>query len=144
MRVRGYDSIGIRVDLGEVADKVGAKLVPHSQRIEQEGLNVKIQGLVIQKQLGQQTEALAVCLRSVNKQRARREGPANSVFLAVHLPQRYAALAVDLVARRVWRMRFPSPCLCSVRTRPHDVTICTRCRRSCASVGMYFRQYSQM
>ena len=43
---------------------MGAKLVPHSQRIEQEGLNVEIQGLVIQKQLCEQADVLAVDLRN--------------------------------------------------------------------------------
>jgi hypothetical protein len=49
--------------LGEVADQVRAKLVPDCQRIEQKWLDIQIQRLVIEKELGKQTQALTVRLK---------------------------------------------------------------------------------
>ena len=46
-------------DLGEIADNMRALLVNLTQDVEQERLHVKIQGLVVQKQLGQQAQILA-------------------------------------------------------------------------------------
>ena len=45
-------------DLGEIADNVRALPVDLTEDIKQEGLHVKVQRLVVQKQFGQQAEVL--------------------------------------------------------------------------------------
>ena len=49
-----------RAYLGEVADQVAALAVVLGEHIEEEGLHVVVQRLVVQKQLGQQTQVLTV------------------------------------------------------------------------------------
>lgn len=51
--------------LGEVADDVGALAVHLGQEVEDEGLDVEVEGLVVQEELGQQAEVLAVDLGGV-------------------------------------------------------------------------------
>ena len=48
--------------LGEVADQVAAGVVCLGHDVEEEGLHVVVQRLVVQEQLGQETEVLAVDL----------------------------------------------------------------------------------
>lgn len=49
-----------RTYLGEVADQVATFAVVLGKNVEQERLHVVIQGLVVQKKLGQQTQVLTV------------------------------------------------------------------------------------
>ena len=49
-----------RAYLGEVPDQVAALAVILGEHVEEEGLHVVVQGLVVQKQLGQQTQVLTV------------------------------------------------------------------------------------
>lgn len=49
---------------GEVADDVRPLLVDLGQDVEDEGLHVKVQGLVVQEQFGQQTQVLTVDLHT--------------------------------------------------------------------------------
>lgn len=46
--------------LGEVANKVAPFVVVLGQDVEKEGLHVIVEGLVVQEQLGQQTQVLTV------------------------------------------------------------------------------------
>lgn len=46
--------------LGEVADEVATFAVVLGQDVEKEGLHIIVEGLVVQEQLGQQTQVLAV------------------------------------------------------------------------------------
>lgn len=52
MRLRPY--------LGEVADKMAAFAVILCQDVEKEGLHIIVQSLVVQEELGQQTQVLTV------------------------------------------------------------------------------------
>ena len=55
--------------LGEVADNVRALLVDLAEDVEEEGDDVEVEGLVVEEELGQQAQVLAV----------------QSVFPAIHL-----------------------------------------------------------
>lgn len=46
--------------LGEVTDKVATFAVVLGEDIEKEGLDIIVEGLVVQEQFGQQTQVLAV------------------------------------------------------------------------------------
>lgn len=46
--------------LGEVANEVATFAVVLGQDVEKEGLHVVVEGLVVQEQLGQQTQVLTV------------------------------------------------------------------------------------
>ena len=46
--------------LGEVADEVASLAVILGQDVEKEGFHIVVEGLVIQEQLGQQTQVLTV------------------------------------------------------------------------------------
>lgn len=48
---------------GEVADHVAAELVVFGEHVEQEWLDFEVQGLVVEEQLGEQTQVLTICLR---------------------------------------------------------------------------------
>ena len=69
--------------LGEVSHEVAACVVCLSHDIEQEGLHVVVQRLVVEEQLGQQTQILAVDL----------------VLLAVYFKHRYGSLPVHFISR---------------------------------------------
>ena len=71
--------------LGEIADEVAALAIVLGQHVEEEGLHVVVEGLVIQKQLGEETEVLAVDLAGH----------------AVHFEDGEVFVAVDFVGRRV-------------------------------------------
>lgn len=64
---------------------MAAKLVIHSEHIEEERLDVIVQGLVVQEELDQQTQVLTVDL----------------VDVSIHLEHREPLVAVDLVSRRM-------------------------------------------
>ena len=49
-------------DLGEVANQVGAVAVNLGEDVEHERVHVKVERLVIEEQLGQQTQVLAIQL----------------------------------------------------------------------------------
>lgn len=70
---------------GEVSYQVAALLVILGEDVEQKGLHIVVEGFVVQEQLGQQTEVLAVDL----------------VGVAIHLEHGDVATAVDLGSRRV-------------------------------------------
>ena len=71
--------------LGEVAHEVAALAVVLGQHVEEEGLNVVVEGLVVQEQLGQEAEVLAVDLAGH----------------AVHLEDGEVLVAIDFVGRRM-------------------------------------------
>lgn len=54
--------LGTMLLLGEVSDQVAALRVVLGQDVEQEGLDVVVEGLVIKKELDQETEILAIDL----------------------------------------------------------------------------------
>ena len=74
-----------RLLFGEVADKMAALAVVLGQHVEEEGLDVVVERLVIEEELCQEAEVLAVDLTAH----------------AVHLEDRKVGLAVDLVGGRV-------------------------------------------
>jgi hypothetical protein len=76
---------GRRLLLREVADDVGATLVDLREDVEQEGLDVVVQRLVVQKQLGEEAQVLAVY----------------GVVLAVHFKDGEGAVPVHLIPWRV-------------------------------------------
>lgn len=53
--------------LGEVSDQVAAGVVGLCHDVEQEGLHVVVQSFVVQEQLGQQAQVLAVNLGTEKK-----------------------------------------------------------------------------
>ena len=67
---------------------MAAQLVHLCQHVEQEGLHIKVESLVVKKELGKEAEVLAVDL----------------VVTSVRLKHRDGALAVDFMARGL------SPC----------------------------------
>lgn len=69
------------VYLREVADEMTALFIILRESVEQEGLHVIVEGLVVEEEFGQQTEVLAVDLAHV----------------AVHLEHGQVVVAVDLV-----------------------------------------------
>mmetsp|Transcript_26858 Transcript_26858/g.46853 ORF Transcript_26858/g.46853 Transcript_26858/m.46853 type:complete len:210 (-) Transcript_26858:65-694(-) len=71
--------------LAEVPDEVRPLVVHLAQHVEQERVHVVVERLVVQEELGEQAQVLAVEL----------------VGLAVHLPQGEVLVAVDLAPRRV-------------------------------------------
>jgi len=48
--------------LGEVSEDVAAVCIVLRHHVEEERFDIKVEGLVVQKQLGQQTQVLAVYL----------------------------------------------------------------------------------
>lgn len=85
---RATDSRGeyiFRANLREISDHVTAFVVHFRHHVEQEWLDVVVQRLVVQEQLGQQTQILTVQL----------------VLLAIHFEHRQATFPVYLVAGRL-------------------------------------------
>ena len=64
---------------------MGPLAVPLSQHVEEERLHIKVEGLVLQEELGHEAEVLAVHL----------------VLLPIHLEEGEPLVAVDLVTRWV-------------------------------------------
>ena len=64
---------------------MAATAVCLGHHVEEKGLNVKVECLVLQEQLGHEAEVLAV----------------DFVFFSVHFEDRELVLAVDFVSRRV-------------------------------------------
>ena len=71
--------------LGEVAHQVAAHVVVDGEHVEEEGLYVVVERLVVEEQLGEEAQVLAVDL----------------IDVSIHLKYREFAVAVDLVGGRV-------------------------------------------
>lgn len=71
--------------LGEIANDVGSLPIHFSQDVEHERLHIEVQGFVIQEELGQEAEVLAV----------------NLVVSPVHFIHRDVVLPIDLLSRRL-------------------------------------------
>lgn len=54
--------ITARTNLGEIADDVSASFVDFTEDVKEEGLDVKIERLVVQEEFGQETEILSINL----------------------------------------------------------------------------------
>lgn len=76
--------------LAEIADDVAAALVARGHHVEQEGVDVVVQRLVVEEQLAQQAQIAAP----------------GALPAAVDLEERHVLVAVDLVARRVDQRAF--------------------------------------
>ena len=84
-RLRARVRVRAHAHLWEVADQVAAIVVVVRQHVEEEGLDVVVERLVVEEELREQTQVLAVDLAHV----------------AVHLKHRVLATPVDLVGRRL-------------------------------------------
>ena len=70
---------------GEVADKMAAVFVAGAHDVEEEGVDVIVEGFVIQEELGEETQVTAP----------------SPLAAAIHFEEGYVVVTVDLVAGRV-------------------------------------------
>jgi hypothetical protein len=93
-----------------------------SQNIEHEWLNIKVERLVVEEELGEQTQALTVDL----------------LVGAVHFVNAKRAVPVDVLARR---LPFHTA---QLHMQSHTSHVLTKCIRYVVSFFMYLQQYSHM
>ena len=103
--------------LAEVAHDVAPALIRLREHVEQEQVHVVVQRLVVQEQLGQEAQVLAVHL----------------LLAAVNLEHRHAVVPVNLVARRVQQ-------LVLAQVPPQLLAALEECQRELGSAGKRLRQ----